>query len=90
MDRVYLSLGLVSFSLYEHLDLAQWFSGVFQPVASALLSAPQPRRPPILLRRLVYLIACLGTSMPSEAKPIICQFLVRPHHDTHNKDPPVS
>jgi hypothetical protein len=76
-DRVYLCMGLTSYSLRDYLDMPTWFASCFQPLMAALLGDQQrPCRPPVILRRLVYLVSCMVTDIPSELKPALYPMLV--------------
>lgn len=71
-DVVYLLLGLSSYSLREVVDLPAWYSHCFIPcLRTLLLPSPAaaaassiPPFPPILLHRLLYLLACAPADAP--------------------------
>ncbi|KAM3573488.1 hypothetical protein VYU27_004531 [Nannochloropsis oceanica] len=70
-DAVYLLLGVASYSLRDFLDLPSWYTQCFIPMMRILLLSPSlppsvaPSLPPILLRRLLYLVACAAPDVPA-------------------------
>ena len=73
-DAVYLLLGVSSYSLRDYLDLPSWYTHCFTPTMRTLLLSPSlppplpPSLPTILLRRLLYLVACAASDVPAQLR----------------------
>jgi hypothetical protein len=75
-DTVYLAMGLTAFGLPQHMDLPGWLRSCLEPCIAALLRPSAPR-PPVLLRRLTYVLACYCGEIEPEHRPPVYSLLVR-------------